>query len=352
MKYMRKVPTLFVYIALLAANPLLDKAFASNAPPQPGETQWVPLHTSRWDPYADTVYNDGTSSYTEIVDDKDSFSGYMYYDRSYRGGWLYIRMALDSPDTASWQQGSNNIRNFGWMLFFDADGDLDMDWGVQVLGGNPEGVQVLYDVDGDNNLTNGTVTWSDVSGAAYTTSAVSCTVCVTTIPRSSTNGDSDVWMMWSAPLSAFQNAGALASIYETTPMRVAFGTGASAQSLGRDISGGGTPAGAFTASQIVTASMFASGGSSSPGGALYDDKDTSPTSIAGTWKQKNTITITGNGWPTNRDTLAMRLVYDSRDTTQYSYQADSVSFAKDSGTFSKINLWTTTVNDTPGVYGI
>ncbi len=290
-----------------------------------GGMSWVGILKGDWSKYADTIYNDGTAKYTEVVDDPDSFSGYMYYNKTI--DWMWFRIVLDSKDTIAWQHSTDDIRVFGWMLWIDVNMDGYADWQLGLTPfNNGNGLNVMANSNTDQDFSDKTDFQTYAQTESYKSNG-SDSIFIQQVPFSDVSGDSDIYLAFGAPLSAFQSPLVAPNkrIYETTPFRILYGTGSSPNAIGRDLSGAtqGNEASAFSGAQIVTTANFADGAGDRPGGIVYDTRDALFPTENGTWTVGETIYFSGATWPTGpgRDSITVRIVLTGLDTnTQYSKQ--------------------------------
>jgi hypothetical protein len=319
---------------------------------------WVGIIKGDWTKYADTIYNDGTAGYTEIVDDQDSYSGYMYYNNS--TDWLWFRIALDAKDTITWEHSPDKIKVFGWMLWIDVNMDGFADWQLGLTpfnAGNGLAVSLNSNNDQDFSDAGDLVTYNQTN--SYKSNGTD-SIWIEQIPAAlsvNVNGDSDIYLAFGAPLSAYQSVLAPPGkrIYETTPFRILYGTGSSPNSIKRDLNGAsqGNEASAFSGAQIVTTASFTDGASSRPGGMIYDTRDANFPTENGSWVQSETIYFSGFSWPRTPsiDSITVRIVLAGLDTnTLYSKQG-TISYDT-VGSFTGRGFWKPSTSNPAGIYHV
>ena len=311
---------------------------------------WVGIQKGDWSKYSDTIYNDGTSAYTEVVDDRDSYSGYMYYNKSMQ--YLWFRFCLDAPDTITWQHSTDAIHQKGWMLWLDVNMDGFADWSIGLTAQPTDnGIRIRYNPNNDQDFRDGIINYEIDN--AYKSSGID-TIWIEKIPLSDVSGDSDIYLSYGFPISGLQIAGGGAkNVYETTPFRMLYGTGSSEVSIKRDLNGApvGSEAAVFSGAQIVTTANFQDGAATRANGLIYDTRDFAYLSDAGSYEQGETVYFSGTAFPTNKDSIMVRIVLDGNDSeSAFAFQGTIPLNA--TGGFTGNGFWRPTSANAAGVYQV
>ncbi len=292
----------------------------------PATSDWVYLIDADWDPTADA--DDQQSDYLDIMADVNGHDAYFYASSTS----LFFRMGLQGTAV----QGSG-LKSFSWHVILDADNDNVPDWDVVVVGTGSDQLFTQY-----NGAAADAVDPAIDHPSFNIVGPLGSYVSETAAGYGSYTGF--VYLDIQVPYTALNDGGVYPDITFDTPIAISMATAPSESitNSGDFVGNTSTVSGALANSATLGGDTF---------GFIYDTRDGSPYSTAGTWYGAETITVTGYGWPTSTSTYfnsgnLNSIVLDASSDTAWSGNITTNS----AGELSTTNSWTIGVGVASGTY--
>ncbi|MBN2200517.1 choice-of-anchor D domain-containing protein, partial [bacterium] len=279
-------------------------------------SSWKPMLDVNWE-YMTDPSNDQNPADVDVINNPNTCSYYYATPTS-----MFYRMALRGNP----RKNATKLTSYSWMASIDANADGVLDWTIQALG------------------------VSDVLNVIYNGSTVTTTYptpIVTGYIATSQAGTDLYYLDFQVPFSALQTNSPVVTY--NTPIRFFFHT---STSEAVDIKDATVPSTDFT-------SAFNQSGTTTPGGSggafgnIYDTRDTSPNSAAGTWYSNQTVLLNGSGWPGSGSSYYNGGVRNVRiknagGTVQWTGTVTTDA----TGSFSSASSWTIPLSASSGIYTI
>ncbi len=329
----------------------------------PSQAEWIPALGANWGPITDPL--DQQQSFLDCITDKTATvqaAAYWFYD----GTYFYFRMILDG-DPLKAKGSTKELQPFGWAAMIESTGNSFPDYVIGIDGtGTANRIHTMYNLtpdmamDGETGYAQSATTsyldadgfWYVIRNAAGTNYVRSKQV--TTVSSYWWNGTPDYYLDFRVPMTWLSRAGGVtppAPITANTPIKIAFGTDASGQNIGKDLVGySGT---------IDVPSYFDSVPPVTPGGGygiLVDGKHSDAGMNLGVWYRGEVLKVYGSGWPASTQNppftgyLQVRIVYPD-GTTHYQVPAPGI-VTTTTGVVNLQSAWTIGPTAPEGVYSI
>lgn len=270
----------------------------------PTQTQWIPTLAKDWSFITDPRSDVTPSGHLDLVPDLTSTSlaaSFWYFD----GTNIYFRMILDGDPVKNRGLATAEMLPFGWNILAESTGDLYPDWSLSVDGtGNADVIHTMYNLglddtmDGEtgNSVTASQVPYVDANGFQVLINGYVKSKQTTTDPTKWYGANPDYYLDFCAPLTWFSRIGysTPAPVTGSTPIRFAFGTGASGQTINKDLAGQSNTTVVTDFFNSVPPTALDSGGSY---GTMLDTRHASTPAAMGIWFRNETLRISGYGWP-------------------------------------------------------
>lgn len=296
-----KIKLITILLIALAMVPALASPISAAWPTQ---AQWIPTIAKDWTYITDPLSDVTPSGHLDLVPDLTSSSlaaSFWYFD----GTNIYFRMILDGDPVKNRGLATAEMLPFGWNILVESTGDLYPDWSLSVDGtGNADQIHTMYNLGLDEKMdgeTGNTVTSSqppyvDANGFQILINGYVKSKQTTTDPTKWYRGNPDFYLDFGVPLSWFSRVGysTPAPVTGSTPIKFAFGTGASGETINKDLAGQSNTTVVTDFFNSVPPTALDSGGSY---GTMLDTRHTSTPAAMGIWSRNETLRINGYGWP-------------------------------------------------------
>ena len=292
-----------VITVLLAAMIVLALTSSARAA-WPTQAEWIPSIDREWNYITDPRSDVSPSGHLDLVPDLTTTplaASFWYYD----GSFIYFRMILDGDPVKNRGLSTAEMLPFGWNVLVESTGDQFPDWSLSVDGtGNADSLHIMYNLgldvtmDGEtgNTVTASQTPYVDANGFQILMNGYVKSKQTTTDPTKWYGGNPDFYLDFGVPLSWFSRIGysTPAPVTGSTPIKFAFGTGASGQTINKDLAGQSNTTNLETFFNNVPSTALDSGGSY---GTMLDTRHTSTPAAMGIWFRGETVRVNGLGWP-------------------------------------------------------
>lgn len=327
----------------------------------PSQSQWIPAMDANWALITDAASDVNPRGQLDCVIDRSSptpSASFWFYD----GSNMYFRLVVDGDPVRRDKAGAPLEMNpFGWNVMIESTGDNFADWCICLDGtGSSALLHSLYNIGSDNAM-DGPTGWSELAtqvpyqsgGFDYLVNGMVRISQVTATPSLWHNSDPDYYIDLQAPLHWLSRQGYSipAPVGPTTPIKAAFGTGASGQTINKDLVG---QTGTFDMSSFYTTVPPVSAESALSGGygTLVDARHAYTPASMGIWLRGEALVVNGYGWPRSGSpyytgSLSVRIV----DPSDAAVWHGTVPLSN-SGTIENAATWQIGQAAAIGVYGI
>lgn len=244
-------------------------------------------------------------------------AAYWYYD----GAMIYYRMIVDGDPVKNRGTATAQMHPFGWNVLIESTGDSYPDYSVSVDGtGSSNKFHTMYntglDIDMDAetgySVTASNPPFTDADGYQILLNGYVRSRQVTTDPLKYYNGNPDFYIDFMVPLSWLSRSGGQTPpppITASTPIKFAYGTGTSGNTINKDLEGQSDTTNITDLLNTTPPTSIGSGGY----GTLRDTRHADSPSNMGIWQAGETVLVYGYGWPSsgaacNRSYLNVRIM--------------------------------------------
>lgn len=290
--------------SLLIAAALLLAVSSPISAAWPTQTQWIPTIAKDWTYITDPLSDVNPAGHLDLVPDLTTsplVASFWYFD----GTNIYFRMILDGDPVKNRGLATAEMLPFGWNILVESTGDLYPDWSLSVDGtGSADQIHTMYNLGLDDTMdgkTGNIVTanqtpYVDSNGFQVLINGYVKSKQTTTDPTKWYRGNPDYYLDFGVPLSWFSRIGysTPAPVTGSTPIKFAFGTGASGQTINKDLAGQSNTTSVTDFFNNVPPTALDSGGSY---GTMLDSRHTSTPANMGIWYRGETLRVNGYGWP-------------------------------------------------------
>ena len=347
------------FLLTSAAILLLFVAFPAAAA-WPTQAQWIPTLGVDWSYVTDPVSDVTPRGHLDLVPDQTSSSAaaaYWYFD----GTYLFFRMIVDGDPVKNRGLASAEMLSFGWNVLIESTGDNYPDYAASVDGtGSSDTFHTLYNTGLDVNVESETgyssvaapnSSYVDAEGFQILMNGYVRSRQVTTDPTKFYNSNPDFYIDFMVPLSWLSRAGGATPpppITTSTPIKFAFGTGASGQTIKKDLAGQSATTDIVDFFNDSPATSIGTAGY----GVLRDKRHAASPPAMGIWQPGETVVVNGFGWPVStssyyRNFLNVRIL----DPLTHIVWSGNVPCAAD-GSVADSNTLNVTPSLMPGIYYI
>ena len=326
----------------------------------PAQAQWIPTLGVDWSYVTDPISDVTPRGHLDLVPDQTSSSAaaaYWYFD----GTYLYFRMIVDGDPIKNRGLASAEMLPFGWNVLIESTGDNYPDYAASVDGtGSADTFHTLYNTGFDQNVESETgfssvaapnSSYIDADGFQVLMNGYVRSRYVTTDPAKYYNSNPDYYIDFMVPLAWLSRSGGMTPplpVSTTTPVKFAYGTGASGQTINKDLAGQSATTDITDLFNDSPATSIESAGY----GVLRDTKHAGSPPAMGIWQPGETVTVSGFGWPVStssyyRNFLNVRVL----DPLNHVVWSGSVPCAADGNVTGAITLPVTS-SLMPGIYYI
>jgi len=295
----KRLKNYLIYLLLILIM-IFSFNFSIKAQQWPAENDWIPFIGSNWVNINDPT-KDVSIDYLDYVS-IDSYgltsSIYWYYD----GEYLYFRKILNG-DPVKYKKGEPiELLPYGWNVLIEVTGDNYADYSVSIDGtGSADHLHTMYNLDNDNKMDGETGFSITATETPYSSGEyiylLNSEVRVKQITADNSfwiDGDPDYFLETRVPISWLSRQGFNnpPPVNENTVIRFAAGSGASGQTINKDLVGqtSGT-----NIEQVLQNSASLTLGSSY--GILTDSRHNISKDNYGLWYYGETVYLTGQSWP-------------------------------------------------------
>ncbi len=208
----------------------------------PLQAEWIPALGPNWTNITDP--SDQQSAYLDcVVDTMQPLSrqaaSYWFFD----GIYMYFRMILDGDPLRYQGITAAGMKPFGWAVLIESTGDMYPDYAIGINGtGSSDTISSMYNITQDFTM-DGATGWTQSAttpvlngGFWYLLNGM----VRSGVSGGNTNGTPDYYLDIMVPLtwlSRMANTTPPAAVTSSTPIKIAFGTDASGQNIGKDLVG-------------------------------------------------------------------------------------------------------------------
>ncbi len=321
----------------------------------PAESDWIPFIDGNWENIND-LSNDVNRDYIDYISVEQfglSSSVYWYYD----GEYLYFRKILNGDPVKDLQGEPNQLQPFGWNVLIEVTGDNYADYSISIDGtGTADHLHTMYNLDNDNKMDGETGYSITATEPPYFLGEyiylINSEVRVKQITSDSSfwiDGNPDYFLETRVPITWLSRQGYdnPPPVTENTALKFAVGSGASGQTINKDLVG---QTGATNIEQVLQNSVSLTLGGLY--GILTDSRDIVSKDNFGLWYYGETVSLEGQGWPGSLSnyytgSLNIKIINSSGNVVW----SGSIPVESD-GTLLSQESWLLEGDIKPGVYDI
>jgi len=349
MGFYNKISLIVIIIFLIIIFP--DSSMAT----WPQENDWIPFIDSNWEYIVDPE-SDVNADYLDYVsvDLGNSFASACWY---FDGNNIYFRVTLNG-DPVKYKKGNPvELLPFGWNVLVDVTGDNYADYSVSIDGtGSSDRLHTEYNLDQDNTMDGETGYGITATQDPYLDEGyiylINNQVRVKQITSDESlwiDGNPDYYLETKIPLAwlSRQNYSEPPAVTETSTLKFAAGSGASAMTINKDLVGQTTST--DISQDFSNFSSFTFEGSY---GVLKDIRHDVNIDDYGLWYVKEEVELEGEGWPAgSSDYYTGAINVKIEDPLSQIVWEGSVPSESD-GSILLNPVWYIESGDEPGVYNI
>lgn len=295
----KRLKNSLIYLLLILIM-IFSFSFLVKAQQWPAENDWIPFIDSNWENLNDPIkdVNNDYLDYVSVEAYDLSSSIYWYYD----GEYLYFRKILNGDPVKYKKEEPIELLPYGWNVLIEVTGDNYADYSVSIDGtGSADHLHTMYNLDNDNKMDgetgfNITATETPYISGEYIY-LLNSKVRVKKITSDSSfwiDGDPDYLLETKVPLAWLSRQGYddPPPVNESTVLTFAGGSGASGQTINKDLVG---QTSATNVEQVLQNSApFTLEGLY---GVLTDSRETLSDNDYGLWYYGEIVSLIGQGWP-------------------------------------------------------